>query len=115
MQMNAEGGEEIAAAPAEGGDEADGARADAFKPFAGEGGRETEDHNGDGKDPDDLGEGPVVRGAGHHAPQLDEGRIEDAPGIGRADAEVDGDRGGGNGPTVEGGGGGELVFCVEGG
>jgi len=98
---DAERADDEAAAPTERGDDADHARADLFQPLAGEGRRQAEKDDGDGKDPDDGAEAPVIGGGGDDAELARQRRVEHRPGIDRTDAQVNGDGRRRNEPSVE--------------
>ena len=101
MEEDAEPADQVAAAPAQRRDRADHARADVLEPFAGERGREAQEDDRDGEDPDDVGQQPVVGRRRDDAEHADQRRVVDAPRIDRADAKVNGDRSGRHEPTIE--------------
>ena len=76
-------------------------RSDLLEPASGDrcGKAETDDR--DGKDPHDLRERPVVSRAGSNAINPGQSRIENAPGVNRANAEVNGDGSRWDPPAIE--------------
>ena len=104
MQMNAERGDEEAAAEAQGGGEHGFARTDPFHPTAEHGRGRAEEDDGDGEDPAHLLQIPVAGRRMSDADQLGERQIEGREGIGLADRQMHRQGGGGDQEPVESGG-----------
>ena len=66
VREDADAADEKAAAPADGRNDTDPSWAHLLEPAPRHRGGEPQKHDGDREHPDDLAQGPVVRGAGHH-------------------------------------------------
>ena len=110
MCPDADGTDQEAAAPTGRRHRADQPGSDAFQPLAGNRGREAQEHDRDGENPDHVAQRPVVGRGSHHAADSLQGRVEDAPGVDRSDAQVDGHRCGRDQPAVEAGAGDNAVL-----
>src|SRR5665811_2399574 len=103
IRDSAERGDEKAAAEAERGGKHGFSRTDAVEPSAGEGGGEAKKDDGDGEDPAELGELPVVRSGFSNADEPGHRQVEHAEGVDLADAKMHAERRRRHEPAAEAG------------
>ncbi len=117
---DADAADQEAAAPTPRRQETDNARPHPLQPLAGEC-REAQNDDRHGEHPHDIAQRPIVGRACDHADVLAEGRVEDAPGVDRTDAQVDAESRRNDQPAAEAGPrhdallGEETRRCVPGG
>jgi hypothetical protein len=110
VQGDAEPTDREASGPQARGHDSDHARAYALEPLAGDRRRQAEEYDRDREDARDIFQRPVVRRRSDDTEHGGQRRVEDAPRVDRADAQVNGDRRRRHSPAVEPGRGDDVVF-----
>ncbi len=125
VKRDAEGGDEESGCETTGGDEHGFAWTDSFQPGAEDRGGESEEDDGDGKDPGNGGVGPVACGGGDFdqrdrragilfdGEEFHEGDFEHGEGVDLPDGEVDGESGGRDEPAIKSGFGDNAVSIED--